>query len=119
MSDINTILNVHEMPLTEEENELFKTIRSCSDACKKLIEEIIQHYESNSVAESALWDAVLEKRGLSRSKDYVTLDHSTKDVKYCSLIEYEMHKILIKFEERASLKQAILKKLGYETDKAK
>lgn len=63
-----------ERKITKEESTAFRKHFACKSACKKLVEEIVNHWESAAVAECALWDGFYRKYKVPN--DYsIEIDH--------------------------------------------
>lgn len=54
-----------EITLTKKEVKLFNDIHVCSTACRKIIEQVVKHFESNEITLQELWAGLAVKHKIN------------------------------------------------------
>lgn len=71
--------------LTKAELNLYNNNVACNEACEKLVEKVVRHFEIASVERRIMWMKFIEKYKLDEKKPWV-VNHFTGEI-YCGAEE--------------------------------
>jgi hypothetical protein len=84
--------------LTDEEAKALDQIMTCKSACKKLVEEVVKHFENAELQERAWWDAITMKYEIDSLKDEGTV--LGRQLKIFSIADKQMDRMINDLDRR-------------------
>lgn len=91
--------------ITEKELRAFNGAGACQSACKKIVMEVMKHFELADIEQSELWSAVVKKYSLPDGKDYQLRGRTVFEIDSDQKLAQEF---IQKMEARIEIRKAVL-----------
>jgi hypothetical protein len=105
--------------ITEDEMKLYEDNSVCREACEKIIEKVVFHFETSEKARRAWWAALGEKYGLDHKTEIGVLTHATRVFEVFDAEDHRFGQEFGKLRDRVRLENFYKEKFGLSTSEPK